>query len=245
MLKSVQDPTSIRILVAIASYGVKNMAYLRSIINEYARMPFDVRVVVLSDAPKEFGPSVNVVVGLPSRDPWSLPFAHKAIFAENADDYDLFIYSEDDMRVTADNIFAFLRITPHLKSNEIAGYLRYELDEHGVMRFPEIHGPFRWKPETATKRGSLVIAEFSNEHAAFYILNRAQLKKAIASGGFLRPPSEGRYDMLCTAATDPYVNCGFRKVICVSSLDDFLLHHTPNRYVKELGIDRTDSPIAA
>ena len=42
--------------------------------------------------------------------------------------------------------------------------------------------------------------------------------------------------MACTAATDPYTNCGFRKVVCISSLEDFLIHHLSNRYVNQFGI---------
>lgn len=201
-------------------------------------MPFNIKVVVVSNTPKALDPDVTVVVGLPSANPWSLPFAHKPIFSENRDKYDLFIYSEDDMEVTHRNINAFIEISPHLAEDEIAGYLRYELDDLGNRTFPEIHGVFHWKPESVRKRGTFRVAEFSNEHAAFYILTRAQLKKCISSGGFLREPYEARYDMLCTAATDPYTSCGFRKVVCISDPDAFLIHHRPNRYAGQLGVSQ-------
>lgn len=196
----------------------------------------EVDVIVVSEAPKDLGPEVKVIVGLPSPNPWSLPFAHKAVFAQNVDRYDLFIYSEDDMDVTEENIQAFLRATPQLEPREIAGYLRYEIGQSGVWSLPEVHAAFHWKPESIAHRNGYTIGEFTNEHAAFYLLTQAQLREAIGSGGFLRGPCEGRYDMLCTAATDPYINCGFRKVICVSALEDFLIHHVSNRYVGELGL---------
>ena len=225
----------LRLLVTIASFGDKNLGFLKKIIQGYRSMPMEVDVVVLSNAPKDLGEHVKVLVGLPTNDPWSLPFAHKPVLAENADRYDLFIYTEDDMDVTERNLQAFLDATPHLAPTEIAGFLRYEIDKAGEWSFPDVHGIFRWKPETVERRGSYAIAEFSNEHAAFFILTRQQLKQAIASGGFLRSPCKGRYDMACTAATDPYLNCGFRKVICISTLDDFLIHHMSNRYVGQLG----------
>jgi SAM-dependent methyltransferase len=59
---------------------------------------------------------------------------------------------------------------------------------------------------------------------------------AIASGGFLVPPHEGRYDMACSAATDPYTRCGLKKLICISHFDDFLVHHVPNKYVDQYGL---------
>lgn len=227
---------NVRLLVAIASFGDKNLEFLKRIIGNYRRMSLDVDIVVFSNAPKHLGEGVKVVVGLPSRHPWSLPFAHKPYFARNAENYDLFIYSEDDMEVTEKNIRAFLEVTPQLESDEIAGFLRYEENGSGDQSLPEVHGPFAWKPESVKRRGHHTIAQFSNEHAAFYLLTRDQLRRAIASGGFLREPCESRYDMLCTVATDPYTNCGMHKVICISALEDFLIHHVPNRYANQLGI---------
>lgn len=250
----------LRLLVAIASFGEKNLEFLKRIICNYQDMPMDVDVVVFSDAPKDLGDGVKVVVvveslwpffrrwpknagtevkvvvGLPTARLWSLPFAHKDLFAQNLDKYDLFAYSEDDVLVTEANIHAFLRATPQLSPDEIAGFLRYEVDKSGNRSLPEFHGPFHWKPDSIAGRGDYTVAEFTNEHAAFYLLTQDQLRKAIASGGFLRKPYDGRHDVLCTAATDPYLCCGFRKVICISALDDFLIHHLPNRYADKFGL---------
>lgn len=237
---SPESSESLRILVAIASYGTKNTRYLQSVIETYLKMSFRVDIFVLSDREKQLGPSVKVLVGLPTENPWSLPFAHKPLFAANVEAYDLFIYSEDDMGVTEENIRAFLRVTPQLASDEIAGYLRYEVDSAGAWSLPEMHGSFHWKPESVRQRSNVTVAEFSNEHAAFYILTQAQLRRAIASGGFLVAPYEGRHDMLCAAATDPYINCGFRKVVCISDLPSFCIHHLPNRYIGEYGLPLTE-----
>ena len=226
----------LRLLVAIASYGEKNVTFLNQIIARYQRMAMKVDVVVLSEAPKDLGPAVKVLVGLPSKNPWSLPFAHKKIFAQNVDKYDLFAYSEDDIEITEANLNAFLRVTAELNKNEIAGFQLYEVDESGRVTLPGVHGPFHWKPDSVRQRGAYVFAEFSNEHSASYVLTQAQLKRAIASGGFLREPYEGRYDMLCTAGTDPYTSCGFRKVLCISEIESFLLHHLPDRYAGKLGL---------
>jgi 2-polyprenyl-3-methyl-5-hydroxy-6-metoxy-1,4-benzoquinol methylase len=224
-----------RVLVAIASYGEKNIRYLKAIIGEYRRMAMNVDLAVFSNAPKDLE-DCKVIVGLPSKNPWSLPFAHKGFFASNLDRYDLFIYSEDDIGVTEGNIQAFLRVSSHLKPTEIAGFLRYEVDPTGARSLPDVHGPFHWKPQSVRRRERFTIAEFSNEHAGFYILTQGQLRQAIGSGGFLRTPCEGRYGMLETAATDPYTNCGFCKVIPISTVEDFLIHHMPNRYIGQFGI---------
>lgn len=231
-----ESPRQLRVLVAIASYGERQIEFLKQVIRTYQGMSFDVDVVVLSEAPKDLGPRVRVVVGLPSRNPWSLPFAHKRVFAEHREQYDLFVYSEDDIGVAEQQIHAFLDATAQLEEDEIAGFLRYEIDSSGRQVLTEVWERHHWKPESVRRRGGYTIAEFTNEHAGFYILTRQQLERAIASGGFLRGPYTARYALPETAATDPYTSCGFRKVICVSTLDKFLIHHLPNKYVDVLNM---------
>ena len=236
MKNSGQNTRRLRLLVAVASYGEGHLEYLRRIIHTYQSMDLDVDVVVFSEAPKELGPNVEVTVGLPAKNPWTLPFAHKALFARRVDQYDLFVYSEDDIGVSEGQIRAFLSAAAQLEPEEIAGFLRYEVDESGKRFVAEPWGHFHWKPESVRRRGDYLIAEFTNEHAGFYILTQEQLKRAIASGGFLRGPCRGRYSWPETAATDPYTNCGFRKVICISDLENFLVHHLPNRYANGLPV---------
>jgi 2-polyprenyl-3-methyl-5-hydroxy-6-metoxy-1,4-benzoquinol methylase len=224
----------LRVLAVIASYGQKNLPFLRSVIDNYRRMPFNVDVVVVSESAKALGDDVEVVVGLPAKNPWTLPFAHKPIMADRVNDYDLFVYSEDDIGATEQHLRAFLEATVHLEPDEIAGFMRYEVDSAGQWLLTEPWGGYHWKPESVRRRGPLTVAEFTNEHAGFYILTRDQLRRAIASGGFLTGPRQGRYQWPETAATDPYTICGFRKVMCISDIESFLVHHLPNPYVHQL-----------
>ncbi len=225
-----------RVLVTIPSHGMKNQIYLERLLEEYRTMTHDVDVVVLSDIPRDLGPKVEVVVGRPVKDPWSLPFAHKQILADRVDNYDLFIYSEDDTLIRQRQIDAFLEVTEILPPNQIAGFLRYEEDAAGRRYCSTIHSIYHWMPDSARLIGPYIFARLTNDHAAAYVLTQDQLRRAVASGGFLVAPHRGRYDLLCTAATDPYTQCGFHKVICISRLDDFLLHHLSNRYVGKLGL---------
>src|SRR5258708_461859 len=150
----------LRLLVAIASFGEKNLELLKKLIADYRRMALDVDLVVTSNAPKDLGPDVKVVVGLPSKNPFSLPFAHKAVLAQGVENYDLFIYTEDDMGVTEQNVQAFIRATAQLAPDEIAGYLRYEVDKTGGWSMPDAHGGYHWKADSIKRRGEFTIAEF-------------------------------------------------------------------------------------
>jgi 2-polyprenyl-3-methyl-5-hydroxy-6-metoxy-1,4-benzoquinol methylase len=213
------------------------MGFLRTLIREYQSMPYDVDIVVLSNIPKNIGPDIEVIVGLPTKDPWSLPFGHKELFAKRVDKYDLFIYSEDDTLITARNIGAFLEVTEVLPKEKIAGFLRYESAPDGTKYYSTVHAHYHWDPDSVLKSGKYVFARYTNDHSGCYLLTKKQLKAALASGGFLQGPREGRYDLLVTAATDPYSSCGMQKMICISHIQDFALHHLPDKYCGAIGVE--------
>ncbi|MEO7145080.1 MAG: class I SAM-dependent methyltransferase [Bryobacteraceae bacterium] len=224
-----------KILAVIVNYGSKNDRYLRRLIDEYRTMSHNMHIVVLSNVPKTLD-GVEVVVETPRGDPLSFPFAHKKILAERLDSYDLFIYSEDDTLITQKNVDAFVRVSRALPGGEIAGFLRSEQGADGTRYISTVHGHFHWAPHSVVSRGEYTFAHFTNEHSAAYILSHAQLARAIHSGGFLVKPHGNRYGLQETAATDPYTKCGFKKMICISGIDDFILPHLPNKYVGKLGL---------
>ncbi len=226
-----------RILIAIANYGVKNIEYAKRVIREYRAMPFDVDIFVLSEAAKDYGDDAKVIVGLPSPDPWSLPFDHKKLFAENAEHYDLYIYAEDDTLIRTENVLAYMKASDRLGPLLIPGFVRYELDENGQKNYPDVYSHYHWLPGSVNQMAEYTFARFSNDHAACYMLTQRQLERAMASGGFLVSPHSGRYDMICSAGTDPYTQCGFTRVVCFSHLPSFEVHHLSNIYVNRVGLD--------
>lgn len=226
-----------KILVAIANYGTGSRKYIDQVLDTYRAMSHDIHLVVHSNIPKDMGEDVEVIVGMPSKDSWSLPFAHKQFFAERIDDYDLFIYTEDDILTSEHAVNAFIDATKHLDEDEIAGYMRIERRPDGTVSYDMAHSFYRWDPRTVVERNGDLYAWFSNEHAAAYVLTREQLQRSIDSGGYLVRPYKHRYNMPETAATDPYHCCGMTKLINVSKIEDFLIHHLPNKYIDVYGID--------
>jgi SAM-dependent methyltransferase len=230
-----------KILVGIANYGRKNDVYLQRLLSEYRNMPYQTDIVVLTNVRKELGNDVDVVTGLPNRNPHSLPFAHKRLFGERRDAYDLFIYTEDDILLTRRNIEAFLRVSNILSQQELAGFFRWEQFPDGRRFYPDAHSFYRWLPSSVKVVGEYTFARFTDDHAGCFALTRSQLARAIESGGFLVPPHEHSYGLLETAATDPYTQCGFRKLICLSHFDDFIAQHLPNKYIgSRLGLEASE-----
>jgi Methyltransferase domain len=221
------------VLVVIASFGTSNDGYLKRIVAEYRSMPFDLKIVVLSNMRKDVCSDVElVVVDLRGKDPWSLPFAHKEILARHANEYDFFVYSEDDILVTERNLRALQEVSAALPPNEVPGFIRFEEGPGGDRHFPDVHGHFHWEPQSIRNRGGQTFAFFTNEHSACYVLTRSQLKLAINSGGFLvGAHADGKYLLPETASTDPFTQCHLAKLICISRSEDFLVHHLPNKYM--------------
>jgi hypothetical protein len=129
-------PSSLRILVGIANFGVKNRQYLDRLIAEYRLMPFRVDIRIFSEKAKDYPGDVRVHVGLPVSNPWSLPFAHRQVFADHVDDYDLFIYSEDDTLIEERHIRAFINASEALEGGLVPGFIRYELHEDVAGAIP-------------------------------------------------------------------------------------------------------------
>jgi 2-polyprenyl-3-methyl-5-hydroxy-6-metoxy-1,4-benzoquinol methylase len=220
-----------KILVTIASFGTKNDRYLDQVIGEYRSMSHQVEIVVFSNLQKHLGQDVtSLVVDLRGRDPHTLPFAHKKIMANRVADFDLFIYTEDDTVISERNLDAFLKVSSALPANEIPGFLNTDIGPTGDLHFCNMSSFFHWDPGLLVTRGDYRFAYFTNGHSASFVLTQGQLRRAISSGGFLVEPHEGRYNWACSAATDPYTQCGFKKLICISHLEDFLIRHLPDKY---------------
>ncbi len=223
------------VLVAIASYGTAQDHYLRQVVAEFRKLEMDCRIVVLSNIDKPVD-GAEVLVGLPSKDTYSLPFAHRALFIKHANDYDLFIYTEDDTLITPANVRAFLEVQQQLREDQIVGFMRSETSPDGTRYIVSVNSHFRWLPGTTFSRSSHRFAQFSNQHSGCFIVTRAQLARAIASGGFTVEPRAGRYGILETAASDIHTQCGLERVICLTRIADFIVPHLANKYFRSMGL---------
>jgi 2-polyprenyl-3-methyl-5-hydroxy-6-metoxy-1,4-benzoquinol methylase len=206
-------------------------------------MRYHPEITVLSNIQKGLPPDVKLVLGNPNGNPMALPFRHKQIFAEQLENYDLFVYTEDDILIREQNIDSFLRATEILAPNEIAGFLRVERTPGGAVSFPDVFNCLRWDPNSVRRRGPSVFGYFSNEHSGCYLLTQQQLRQCIHSGGYDVGPHENTrsyYELLESAATDPYTQCGLKKLICLSEPDNFLVEHLSGKYAGKIGVEKPE-----
>ena len=224
------------ILVTIVNLGTKNDHHLHAVIEAYRAMDNRCDLVVFTDTRKDLGPNIELRVGLPPEGPVFLPFEVRRLMAERAGQYDLYVYTEDDTQLTEHNIRAFIEADALLPPDEVAGFLRYEVQPDGGRWITTIHGYFSWLLDSPRQVGDRVFAEFLNKHSPAYILTAQHLQRAMDSGQFLRRPEPSPYYNEVEAVTvDVYEHCGLRKMICVSHFEDFLIRHLPGKFLGTLG----------
>src|SRR5208282_4839507 len=181
-------------LVGIPCYGNQHDVYLARVLEEYRTWP-DTDAVVFSDRPRP-GIYPKVVVYDLGNDPVSLTHKHRRYFADRVDDYDLFLYAEDDVLVTRVALDYFIRhdrlFTDCQFRNAAPGFFLIERnDELGILNYPQVHAEFHWELpviELHHYGNAHRIARFTNMHSATCILTQSQLEVQIDRGDYLLSP---------------------------------------------------------
>lgn len=228
-----------RVLIGITSYGTYHAGYLDRVLAEYASWPVDHRVLVFSESWKNLGQRAICVVKDQLQSSLDLTWAHRERFAQQQDDYDYFLYAEDDILVSHKNIVAWL------VANEILGdgacvpaLFVKETALDGRVNYPQAHLPFGWTGEIAEIAGHR-FRRFSNVHPACCLLSQKQLKIAIASGRYVAEAhGNGPYAVREMACSGAFVECGLASTVDLTMFDDLTVEHLPANYFGVLGTSR-------
>jgi hypothetical protein len=223
-------------LVGIVNFGRKNDSYLRLVLDGYRSMPWKADIVVLSNEPKSLPHGVELRVLSVPQEPMHFPMHLRQLLYDRHADYDLFAGTEDDVLLLPVHAKAFLECAEFMGTADVPGFLRYEIGTSGLS-VHDMHAHFWWDLDSVRKFGPWAMAQPTNLHSAAYLLTREHLEKAVASGHFLDCPVRTRdYGLLEESTTHLYTHCGLRKWVPIDRLDDFLLHHLPNKYIGRLGV---------
>lgn len=213
-----------KIKICINNFGNTQLNYLDTVLKEYRSFKkYKVDTTIHTTVPllheKQVVHPESLGQGLAYPCRWEM--------ADALDAFDIFIYTENDILITEDNINAFLEYNNTLPDNQVAGFLLYEQrdDKKIIVNLCEYYGPIFGK---TYPHGFMV----NNQHQACWVLTRSQLKKVIDSGGFLVQPHWGPYGIIEQGASDPYTQCGLEKVYPynVDMVERLLIRHLPLKY---------------
>ena len=167
-----------------------------------------------------------------------LTWEHRKEMIENRYNYDLYIYTENDLAITDKHISSFMQTNMNLPEPYVAGFIHFEYGEHSEKMLMPLNKKFPCFEEqpaiTIDGKDYLCLA---NKHQASYIITRRQLNYMIDKGTYRTDPHFHQFDQQYyhfkeTAASSPYTEGGLIKLIDLENIDDFMIHHMPNHYVK-------------
>lgn len=173
----------IRILIAIAAYDFSQLPHLEEVIDTYqdlcvtgasvvdivihATIPYPVTLIDLLNTrlvPScEKLLSISIVVKSPSMK-LHLVDCHRTLFYEKIDEYDLFIYTEDDIRVSPRTVGTYLWETAHIQ--EIVGKQRSSDFNVGIVRY-EYNYPSNIVMDDNTRHATQNVTRVYWEHGQY------------------------------------------------------------------------------
>lgn len=214
-----------KIKVCISNYGTHQLWCLKRVINELSSFTnYNVDISVYTNVETGYNQKkFNDDIG------YNLPFTCRQDMVNNLENYDLFLYNENDNLITEDNVQAWEQAKSGVNIPDTVGFYRYELID-GKKIFIDINRCFG---DVGIKKEDNRIFAL-NKHQGCFLLTREELKFCIDSGEFLQQTGRGPYGILEQGASDPYTKCGLNKFF---PLDRALFErlgiiHLPNKYYK-------------
>lgn len=218
------------LLAVIVNYGDEQLNYLEQVVTELKSFKkYKVKVVVVSDRPTGIH-SIDVTHVIQLDNYQLLPMVCRQVINDHSDDFDYFIYTENDHLWKEVHVDRFIEYTGILPENRIAGLIQYEYNDTGRY-YPAYHAHYDWDYNSVEEYNGKKFAHFTNVHQASFILSKEQLHRIKQTKDFTQFFSNDHYSLKCKTNTDIYQYCGMKKVICISDFDDNLIHHLPNVYI--------------
>jgi hypothetical protein len=219
-----------RILAVLVNYGDEQLNYLQQVVTSLKNFEkYQISVVVNSNIPLEIE-GVDYVNVLELEDYQLLPLTCKQVLWYYKDEFDIFIFGENDHLFLEHHIDKYLEYESILPGDRIAGLIQYEENEIGKY-YPAYHAHYDWDYNSVEEYGGKKFAHFNNLHQATFILTKEQLLNIGEQHDFTQFFGQSHYSVKCKVNTDIYQFCGMKKMICISDFEDSLIHHLPNIYI--------------
>ena len=243
-----------KLLAVLVNYGDEQLNYLQQVVSQFKSFKkYEVYIIVNSNIALEIE-GVDEVNIFELDNYQLLPLTCREIIWEYRDDYDVFIYGENDHLFLEKHVDKHLEYEKILPKNRITGLIQYEYGNDEYY-FPAYHAYFDWDYNSVEIFSGKKFAHFKNLHQASFILTQNQLKRIGEKIDFsvlvedkdswIRNKYKNfmikffnkkfipinAYSVKCKVNTDIYLYGGMKKLICISEFEDNLIHHLPNLYI--------------
>lgn len=219
-----------KILAVLVNYSEEQLHYLEQVIKELKLFKkYDVSIIVNSNISLDIE-GIDQVNVIELENYQLLPLTCKQVIWDHKDDFDIFLFGENDHLFKEHHIDKYLEYTSILPENRIAGLIQYEENKSGKY-YPAYHAHYDWDYNSVEEYGGKKFAHFTNIHQATFIITKNQLHKIGKQYDFTQFFGPSHYSVKCKVNTDIYQFCGMKKMICISDFEDNLIHHLPNIYI--------------
>lgn len=221
-----------KVLAVLVNYGDEQLDYLYQVTKELKSFKkYEVTIIVNSNVPI-LDNNVDLINQFILDDYQLLPLTCRKTIWDYKDDFDIFIFGENDHLFLEHHIDKHLEYTSILPQNRISGLIQYEQNNTGRY-YPAYHWKYEWDFNSVEEYDGKKFAHFTNLHQATFILTKKQLDfigKQYDFSQFFTSTDSG-YSVKCRVNTDIYQFCNMKKMICISEFEDNLIHHLPNLYI--------------
>jgi len=220
----------VKLLVVLVNYGSEQINFLYKVVDELRTFSkYDVTIVVNSNIELDIEGVDHVnVIELDITN--YFPMTCRQVIDLEADNFDYFIFSENDHLWKEHHVDKFIEYEGILPENRIAGLIQYEEDHTGKY-YPAYHAHYDWDYNSVEEYNGKKFAHFTNVHQACFIISKSRLSKIKESKDFSQFFGNDQYSLKCKTNTDIYLHSGMKKLICISEFDKNLIHHLPNHYI--------------
>ena len=219
------------ILAVIVNYGTEQLNYLQQVVNELKSFKkYNVTVVVHSNITLDEIDFIDHVNVIKLENYQLLPMTCRQTINQEADNFDYFIFSENDHLWKEHHIDKYIEYSEILPENRIPGLIQYEEDETGRY-YPAYHAYYDWDYNSVEEFGGKKFAHFTNVHQASFVISKELLNRIKETKDFNQFFGQDQYSVKCKTNTDIFLHSGMKKVICISEFEDNLIHHLPNIYI--------------
>lgn len=165
-----------KLLVVLVNYGDEQLNYLEQVVVALKKFKkYKVTIIVQSNIPLNIA-GIDIVNVVKLKNYQLLPLTCRKEIWDRRNDFDVFIYGENDHLFTEKQVDKHIEYSKILPKNRITGLIQYE-NNGGENYYVGYHSHFDWDYASVETYGGKQFAYFSNTHQATFILTKAQLER--------------------------------------------------------------------